>query len=531
MSTGSGRLFLALATTAAALLRMTNIGGESLWFDESLSHWFSGRPMAELWGSVPLYETHPPAYYTILKFWRAIFGDSETALRGLSALAGTAVVPAAYFTGIAVAGASFGRGVGAAAAVFCALSPLYLLHSQEARPYPMLTLAAAVAMWGAFWLLANPRPASIPYWGAGRTGEADGRGAMAAWFALVFGAAGSLWLHNMSVLFIAALLATILPALMVRTSLSRPLMVNALLAGGAIFLIWAPFIPMLVKQTANVKGNFWLPDEGAGAFFQRAQYLLLPHTGGWPARALFFAMAALGYRVLAKERGAAAAICLAGMTAIPIALIIAVSHLYTPVFVARTILWTAIPFYVAAGAGLAAVARWRLAVGVPLIVLWAAMFLAGDWVYFHGAKKEPWRELAQYMASATPGGGKLLVLPNSLEIPLAYYSSKLNLGLSIKPLPAPFPAMGLNRAYPSGNAAEPGLAKEDARLLDEADCGSHPVWLVLKSPSLYDPEGVALGSLSERCQLSDAKKHKLIYIFLFTAKTGQPPNPLPGGGG
>ena len=64
-----------------------------LWLDEAYSAWFSSRSWHVLWTEVPTYEPHPPFYYSLLKVWRALAGDSALALRSLSWLFAVAAIP------------------------------------------------------------------------------------------------------------------------------------------------------------------------------------------------------------------------------------------------------------------------------------------------------------------------------------------------------------------------------------------------------------------------------------------------------
>src|SRR5690348_9225277 len=63
------------------IFRLPGLGDRSLWIDELYSQWFSSRSFAELWRDVPLYEPHPPVYYSLLKLWSSLFGNSELGLR------------------------------------------------------------------------------------------------------------------------------------------------------------------------------------------------------------------------------------------------------------------------------------------------------------------------------------------------------------------------------------------------------------------------------------------------------------------
>jgi mannosyltransferase len=80
-------LLCALVGVLALGLRLPTLSSRSLWLDETYSAWFAHLPLRELWTRAPLYETHPPLYYTLLKGWSALAGCSEAGLRSLSVLA------------------------------------------------------------------------------------------------------------------------------------------------------------------------------------------------------------------------------------------------------------------------------------------------------------------------------------------------------------------------------------------------------------------------------------------------------------
>src|SRR5437899_1954089 len=64
-------------------------------------------------------DTHPPLYFLLLHFWIRLFGESDLALRSLSALFGVLALPVIF----AAAARLAGRRVGVLAALFSALSP------------------------------------------------------------------------------------------------------------------------------------------------------------------------------------------------------------------------------------------------------------------------------------------------------------------------------------------------------------------------------------------------------------------------
>ncbi|MDH5637807.1 MAG: hypothetical protein OEZ04_04895, partial [Nitrospinota bacterium] len=210
---------------------------------------------------------------------------------------------------------------------------------------------------------------------------------------------------------------------------------------------------------------------------------------------------------------------LAGVIIIPFALEIILSLAARPIFVPRTLIWTNVPFYVAVGAGLTIHMRWTIK--APLILLLAVGLGQGVWTRFH-YQKEPWREMAQMVGERAGPNDVVVTIPNSVAIPFSYYSSRLFPELKIIPLPAPFPAPGMDRPYPSGNMAEPGFTRADAAAFDEMDCDLSSIWVVTRFRWLYDPQLIAFERLSEKCDLIESGGYPALHIARFGKKKSGP---------
>ena len=145
----AGRAIVA-ATLLGALLRFFDLGGHPLWLDENATfidiHTLFGRGP----DSPVFVQGSNLLYYTLLWGWAQIFGESEAALRSLSALAATACIPFA-----ALLARRFG---GDRAAVVCAVlvavHPLHIHYAREARGYALWTLLLLVAI-AALWRAAT----------------------------------------------------------------------------------------------------------------------------------------------------------------------------------------------------------------------------------------------------------------------------------------------------------------------------------------------------------------------------------------
>ncbi len=125
----------------AAIVRFRLLDSQSLWNDEGNSLRLAQRTIPDLIAAARL-DIHPPGYYLALKGWRALTGESEFALRALSAYAGVLTVACVYALGRAL----FARGVGLLAALLVALNAFSVYYAQEARMYAMLALLAAASM-------------------------------------------------------------------------------------------------------------------------------------------------------------------------------------------------------------------------------------------------------------------------------------------------------------------------------------------------------------------------------------------------
>lgn len=137
---GSGRQFLAgtaAIVAVACLLRVYQLGTQEIWFDEAFSFHMATR--RDVLGLL-LAENSPPLYYLLLRGWVGLAGQSEAALRIISALAGTCFVAALIWAGRELVA----PGVGVWSGLMAAVAPIHIYYSQEARAYVVLTLALAV---------------------------------------------------------------------------------------------------------------------------------------------------------------------------------------------------------------------------------------------------------------------------------------------------------------------------------------------------------------------------------------------------
>jgi hypothetical protein len=155
-------LVLILILLAATALRLYRLDVQSFWNDEGNAARAAERSISLILDAARG-DIHPPGYYLLLHFWRAVAGETEFALRVLSAWAGILTVAVTCALGHRLGGKAIGLG----AALLAALSPLAVYYAQEARMYALLGLLSVSSTYFLYlttktWIergsLGRPRP-------------------------------------------------------------------------------------------------------------------------------------------------------------------------------------------------------------------------------------------------------------------------------------------------------------------------------------------------------------------------------------
>ena len=116
-------------------LRLYLLDAQSIWWDEAISLHLATSTVTDLLADRAAH-VHPPLYFLLLKGWVALAGTSAYSARFFSAWFNTLLVPAVYTFGRRY----LNRATGLIAASLTAISPLYVIYSQEARVYALLPL-------------------------------------------------------------------------------------------------------------------------------------------------------------------------------------------------------------------------------------------------------------------------------------------------------------------------------------------------------------------------------------------------------
>ena len=135
------RGMFALILVIAILVRLINLGRDSLWLDEAISYLAAKLPVSQIFNNT-VQSSHPPFYYLLLHFWLQIVPDSDTAVKLLSAIFGILLIPAIYLLSQEL---FKNRAISLTAAALTAVSPFHILYSHELRMYTLLMLLVVTA--------------------------------------------------------------------------------------------------------------------------------------------------------------------------------------------------------------------------------------------------------------------------------------------------------------------------------------------------------------------------------------------------
>ena len=168
-------------TALAATLHLLGHSTRPLWLDEACTYWTTKAPFLEILLHGARTDGTPPLYFLLVKSVVQLLGTSEFALRLVSLLAATALVPACYGVTRRLSNSRSAL----FAALFAAVTPLVQYYSVEARTYALLQLESVACVAAALAVLESP--------GRGRP-----------WVLLVLALASELWTHAYGAFLVAA---------------------------------------------------------------------------------------------------------------------------------------------------------------------------------------------------------------------------------------------------------------------------------------------------------------------------------------
>ncbi len=508
-------------------LRFYQLGEQPLWLDEAASFHFSNKSILELWTVVPKYEPHPPVYYTLLRIW-GFFGSSEAWLRSLSAIFSIACIPVIFVLGRLLGKPIHGSWIGAIAALIFSVSPVHIQYAQEARPYSMLTFAATLTLAGVLWAIRYPFDSSKPLLGKWTNqndlaGDKSRKMTYLGWVMIIFGTALTLYSHNMAVLFILTLILGAIPLFLWKGQFTRPFLVNSILAGLIILLLWGPYVGFLLLQTKQVVGGYWISKPTIPSIVSDISWLLFGRTSSYDfsMKSLFkdiyfilaTGIACAGVWNIRKRVGADICILILLSIAGPILMEIVFSYLLAPIFLDRTLIYVSVPFCIFIGAGIMGLKSHGKRAFVLVTIL--LVLLRWTHLYYIDFQKEPWDKIVQLVSPQEKSDDIVLLVPNNLGWPFSYYAHRYNKKTQVAALPSPFPAINENPGSSLNTRATPRMSSEDIPKIEALTEGKDSVWLITRMERRFDENNIVFGDLIQKRDLISIWRFNDISVYEF----------------
>jgi uncharacterized membrane protein len=467
-------------------LRIYDLAGESLWLDEVVSIRLAHEGVSAIVKNRAS-SVHPPFYFLLLRYWVALFGDSEFATRFLSVLFGFGAMWMVYKVGKQL----FDKEVGLLASLLMAVSSFHIRYSQEVRAYGLMALLTLLSFYffGRF-LEERNRWTSIGY-------------VLFTAF-LVYTHVYGLFIVIAENLYFATLF------LFSREDFKSHIKRWTLLQS-CVALLFAPWIPMYVKLMIRSQGHFWLKESSFDTIRQsfeqyagseKLMFLLIglaflslitwnktressdwAHLSQWPRF--------LGQRVVLTDLRP---IYLLGLwLLVPIVLPFLISQVSSPMYKFRYAVAASLALYLLAAKGIKNLAYAPAKLIITGIIIFLS--LSTVWTYYVKVQKEQWREAAKYVEARAQPGDLVLFNTGYSRSPFNYYSKRADL---------------IKKSFPKGTPKHEGetIEKLAPTLRDH-----ERVWLILSHAP--DEKGLTAKTLGKTFPLSDYRKFRGIEIYLF----------------
>jgi mannosyltransferase len=409
-------LILLLILSLGAVLRVVNLGSDSLWLDEAITIQFARLDLPQLFSETASSDVHPPLYYLALHYWIKLFGDSEAATRSLSALFGLLAILMIY----KVAAFLFDRAVGLLSALLLALSLFHIQFAQEVRMYTLLALLTLCSFYFFLKLLAEPgAPNLVGY---------------------LLSTSLLMHTHVYSFFIIIAENLFLLSLYFSNRDLFKRLFVRWLLLQVTLALLFLPWLSVQLSQFERVQHGFWIPrptltflrltwELYAGSTLLSWLFIPLVALGLIPqreVRADHSTEERLGPGSLAERKSPLSehnkVLLLLVWLLSPVLLPFVLSQFLSSIYLPKYTIAASTAFLILAARGVMSIRVDRVRVLLVAVLMGLSFVQMRE--YWSVPHKDFWRESASYFNRTARAGDLILYYPSFTQTPFRYYMKR-----------------------------------------------------------------------------------------------------------
>ncbi len=459
------------------LLRIYDLGTESVWYDEAISIAASKLGIIDqITWNIAQNESNPPFYYLVLHFWVPVFGDSEFISRLPSAIFGSLSVFAIYAVGKLI----FNKKAGLLAALILAVSVFHIQYSQEARAYSLMVLLTLISFYFLLKLTSSRRRAySIAY-------------VVSSVLLMYTHYYGALIMIVQNVFYFTMFLVNKKAGeLGIWRWLKLQLLLGLLFLPG--FLLWA-------KVTLFIQKGFWVPEPTFRGimqyftFYAGSLYLLILFV-------IFSFLSVISFRKVkdlgnVKEffnplynypdklgiKSGNIIYLLVLWLFIPIVLPYIISLVSTPVLIFRYTICASLAFYLLASRGIGNTNNKWIILFISVLVI--VLSLVNVEKYYARVDKRQWREAMSDIETNANYGDIIVVYPKYEIEPATYYSKRKDL-----------------KIFPLSN-----------EFITYRGLGDRNVWIIISANQRMSKNRIKLG-LIERYDFISEKQYNLLDVY------------------
>ncbi len=407
----------------AVFLRVYHLNQQSFWFDEAFAWNIVIQP--DMFPRIAA-DTHPPLYYLLLRGWMSLMGDSELALRSLSAFISTLTVAVMYPLGREIA-KKLGIGlvfIPLTAMLFFALNDADIFHAQEARNYALYNLLGATSIWLYLrWVnRLSPPPTPSPQSGEGainRDNLQNRRGGLAKRISPQhhIHLSGIFWSLSIALLVYTHYQGVFIPAIIGLHALiflrhkTRLYAIFWLMLSGILLAPWMLFVTIPQAQNALEKGlPFAIPSNIETLVDLRGRFL----GAMW---VLLIGLMLMGVWGAMQRKKWGLVILLTGWIIIPFTVLF-VGNIYAPLLTDRKLLLITPAIALLMAIGTAQLDR----VGRGLVIMSILVYSLATVDFYH--QREPWRDISETALAYAQPQDLFLAEAQVGQYPLKYYFTR-----------------------------------------------------------------------------------------------------------
>lgn len=401
-------LILFLSVIVVTAIEGVKLTTASLWHDESFSALLVQYDFGEMMERIKQ-DVHPPLYYIVLKGWNFIFGNSLFSLRFFSIFFSILAIASFY---LFIKKAFKKNSIALFSSLLFVFSYFQIQYAMEARMYSMGTFLVIIS---SFFLLKAMETKAWKYWIL--YALAISAGIYTHYFVAFWILAQALYLAYCFLKDYGWKVAA-----WIKDKNLKRAFVSYLLAA----ISYIPWLPTLIKQTAQVQENYWIPEIGIwsipSTFFKMTTGgTISTEKFGWILGLLMLIVIALMFWFLKKSECREKWLVFL-MLAIPFAATVVLS-IKRSIFIDRYFIF-GFPFFIIMIAGsilLIGSLRWKKIL-IGLVLIGAIITFPIQWGSLEAEKKPGMAGASQYLNSKYSQGDKIFAGSSLIYFTFRYYN-------------------------------------------------------------------------------------------------------------